>query len=140
MVETEQQTEPNFTSLGAVFAFEHQTYGAEHLKRVLAAMVEAGETRREFVQRAATELKVLNHSAADMVRDAAAQCPSMVNPDAFCSYVRQPPPISPQANEANVRMWVWSQERRAKAKREQCEALLEQAGIATDWLNGPNRQ
>jgi hypothetical protein len=138
-METAERTEPQFRSLGAILAFEYRSYGADHLKAVLATMVE-NETRREFVLEAAAELKAIGVPIADEVLKAALQCPSMCDVDIFCSYARQPPPISPRANESNVRMWIWSQERRAKAKREQCEALLAQAGIDPGWLNGENGQ
>jgi hypothetical protein len=66
-METET-VEPQFASLGALLAFEYRTNGAEHLNRVLAALV---ETRREFVLEAACELKALHHKAADLVAAAA---------------------------------------------------------------------
>jgi hypothetical protein len=50
-----EQSEPQFASLGALLAYEHRTNGAEHLNRVLTAVVEAGETRREFLLLAACE-------------------------------------------------------------------------------------
>jgi hypothetical protein len=119
-METAERTEPQFRSLGAILAFEYRSYGADHLKAVLATMVE-NETRREFVLEAAAELKAIGVPIADLVLEAAMQCPSMTDPDAFCSYVRQPPPISPRANGDNIRMWLWGQQRRANQKRERCK-------------------
>jgi hypothetical protein len=128
MATVQQTDEPQFASLGALFAFEHRSHGAEHLDRVLNALVEAGSTRRESMLRAATELKVLNHSAADTVRKAAAECPSATNLG-FCNY-------DDALDSANVRAWLRGQERLVKKKRQQCEQLLREAGIDTAWING----
>jgi hypothetical protein len=125
---TAQPEEPQFASMGAVLAYEHRKHGAEHLERVLAALIEAGETRREFMLRAATELKVLNHAAADTVLAAAAQCPSMVDLR-FCSY-------DESRDSANVQAWLRNQERQTRKRIDRCEALLEQAGIDIGWLTG----
>jgi hypothetical protein len=88
-METTEQTEPQFRSLGALLAFEYRTNGAEHLNRVLAALVEASETRREFVQEAAAELKAIGVPIADEVLEAAMQCPSMTDLR-FCAYTQPP--------------------------------------------------
>jgi hypothetical protein len=127
-----EQSEPQFASLGALFAYEHHSHGAAHLERVLAALVEAGDTRREFVLRAAAELKVLNHGAADIVLAAAAKCPAMTDLR-FCSY-------DESRDSANVQAWLRTQERQVRKKRDRCQALLREAGIDPGWLNGGARQ
>jgi hypothetical protein len=139
MATTETTEQPQFRSLGAILAFEYRTGGTDHLTAVLAALVEAGETHREFVQEAACQLKALRVPIADLVIEAAAQCPPMTDPR-FNPYLREPYTNDPRANEANIASWLSGQERRAKKRRERCEDLLHQAGINPNWINGKTSQ
>jgi hypothetical protein len=138
MTETETD-KPQFRSLAAVLAYEYRDRGIDHLKAVLAALVDGGETNREFVEEAACQLKALRVPIADLVLDAAAQCPSMTD-IGFSPYLVPPHTNNAVANQANITSWVWGQQRRAKKKRERCEELLRQAGIDPSWLNGKPRQ
>jgi hypothetical protein len=137
-METEQ-TEPHFAGLGAVLAYEHRTHGAEHLEQVLAALVESGEQRREFVERAACQLKALHHTAAELVLEAALECPSMCDVDAFCPYMK-PPYVGGRGNENNIICWQRAEERRAEKIRRECRELLRKAGVDPGWLNGKPHQ
>jgi hypothetical protein len=122
-----------------VLAYEYRNRGIDHLKAVLAALVENGETRREFVQEAACQLKALRVPIADLVLAAAAQCSPMTDPR-FSPYLVPPYANNAVANQADITSWVWGQQRRAKKKRERCEELLRQAGIDPSWLNGKPHQ
>jgi hypothetical protein len=135
-----EQSEPQFASLGALLAYEHRTNGAEHLNRVLAALVEAGETRREFLLQAACELKALRHQAADDVVAAALRCPSQADVAAFCPYRTRPYIDNAGDNAANIAAWQRTQQRQSQKKLERCQELLRQAGVDPEWLNGAARQ
>jgi hypothetical protein len=120
-----------FESLGALLAFEHRTRGTDHLRAVLTGLVEDGEQRREHLEKAACETKALGlHQVADLIMQAAARCPSMVD-TTFCPY--QPEEAGYQSNAAS---WLRNQQRRADKKREQCIELLRKAGINIGWING----
>jgi hypothetical protein len=128
-------TEPAFASLGALFAFEYRTHGSDHLQAVLAGMIEDGEQRREYLERAACETKALGlHKVADLVLEAAKRSPSMADMR-FCPYKAGEP-----GSESNIASWLRGEQRRAEKKREQCIELLRQAGIDIGWINGKTRQ
>jgi hypothetical protein len=128
-------TEPTFESLGALFAYEYRTHGADHLKAVLTGMIEDGEQRREHLEKAACETKALAlHKVADLVLEAAKQCAPMSDLS-FCPYKDGEP-----GSRTNLLAWQRGEQRRAEKKHRECIDLLRQAGINIGWLNGEIRQ
>jgi hypothetical protein len=132
---TATTTEPTFESLGALFAYEYRTHGADHLKAVLAGLIRDGNQRREHLEKAGCEVKALGlHQVADLVMQYAAQCPPMTDLR-FCPYRAGDP-----GSESNIAAWIRGAERRGEKKRQECAALLHKAGVSTDWLiNGETR-
>jgi hypothetical protein len=129
-------TEPRFASLGALFAYEYRTHGADHLQAILTGLTDDGNQRREHLEKAACELKALGlHTVADMVRETAFRCPAMFDLR-FSPYRAQLHTDNPKANEANIQMWRWGERRRAEKIRGECLDLLRQAGVDPEWFNG----
>jgi len=123
-----------FQTLGELLGFVDKRDGREAFKATLGAIVERGATR-ESMRSAACELKAAGtNQAADLAKAAAAQCPPMTDLR-FCPYMQPPYTNNARDNQANIKMWLWGEWRRANKMREQCKALLRRAGVSPDWID-----
>jgi hypothetical protein len=120
-------------TIGEILGFVDKRDGREVFKATLDEVVRRGETR-ESMQMAACELKAAGkNQTAELAKAAAARCPSMTDLR-FCPYMEPPYVNNPSDNEANIKMWLWSEKRRAERKRQKCRELLSKKGIDPDWI------
>jgi hypothetical protein len=123
-MEATEITGLDFDCLGAWFIHLDRTEGIKGLKAYLAAYVECGKCRREWLQQTAAELAAMNlMRLAKPVAKAALRCLPMTDLQ-FCDYT----------TTANIHAWLQKQQRQANRKRQRIEALLRQAGLTFDWL------
>jgi hypothetical protein len=121
-------------TLGELLGFIDRRDGRQKLKALLDARVEDG-TRRESMQLAACELKAAGkNQVAELVKAAAARCPSMTNLR-FCRYMEPPYTDNPRGNSSNIASWLRAEQRRAEHERRKCRDLLSRKGINPDWIN-----
>lgn len=120
-------------STASFLAYFRREYGLRKLKQLLAMTAEQGDFSREFWQEAADQLKVLGlHKVAALVARTAAQCLSQADMQ-FCPYLSPPHSDDATTNEANIKVWVRSQQYRLKQHRKRREELLRKAAIDVHW-------
>lgn len=120
-------------SLASFLAYFRREYGLRKVRQLLVMTVEQVDCHREYLQETADELKVLGlHKVATLVAQAAARCPSKLDMR-FCPYMVPPNTDYPDANKANIKMWLWSQQRRLDQQRKRSRELLRKAGVDPDW-------
>ena len=126
-----------FQTLGELLGFVDKRDGREAFKATLGAIVERGATR-ESMRSAACELKAAGkNQAADLAKAAAAQCPPMTDLR-FCPYMQPPYTNNARDNQANIKMWLWGEWRRANKMREQCKVTVAELTESSRCLSGPS--